>query len=95
MPKVECQEFSSTFCIIFFFLLFYVNWIDLEFVLHLFGLILLVNVFVFQVSFEDKVNLVLANVSSNLSILHAFKPSLSFFFGTCEWKISSTLLWFL
>lgn len=70
--KVECQEFSSTFYITFFF--FYVNWIDPRFVLHSFGLILLVNDCVFKVYFENKVDLVLANVPFNLSILRIFKP---------------------
>jgi hypothetical protein len=56
------------------FPLFYVNWIDLGFVPHSFGLILLVNACVFQVSFENKVNLVLADIPSNLPILHISKP---------------------
>ncbi len=72
MPKVECQEFSSTFCTIFF--LFYVDLIDSRFFLHSFSLILLVNAFVFQVFFNKKVNLMLIDVPFNLLILHIFEP---------------------
>jgi hypothetical protein len=57
-----------------FFSLFYVNWIDPRFVLHSYGLILLVNACVFQVSSANKVNLVLANIPSNFPILHISKP---------------------
>ncbi len=67
-PKVECQKLNSTFCTTFFSPLFYVNWIDLEFVIHSFSPILLVNAFVFQVSSANKIDLVLIEVPSNLSI---------------------------
>ncbi len=56
-----------------FFFVFSINWIDPELVHHSFSLILLVNACVFHVSFENKVNLVLADVPSNFSISHIFE----------------------
>lgn len=72
-PKVECQELNSTFYTIFF-CLFYINLINLKFFLHSFAQILLENGYVFQVSFENKVDLILIGIPSNLPILHVFEP---------------------
>ncbi len=57
-----------------FFCFFYVNWIHPKCFHHSFGLILLINTCIFQVSFQNKVNLVLVNIPSNLLIPHVFEP---------------------
>jgi hypothetical protein len=59
---------------ILFFGLFYVNWIDPKFFFHSFGLILLVNACIFQVSSKNKVDIVLKDVPFNLLIPHIFEP---------------------
>jgi hypothetical protein len=66
--KLNAKSLVQHFVQLLFFSLFYVNWIDLEFVIHSFSLILLVNACVFQVSSANKVDLVLIEVPSNLSI---------------------------
>jgi hypothetical protein len=58
---------------ILFLYLFYVNSINPKCFLHSFGLILLVNVCIFQVSFQNKVNLVPIDVLFNLPIPHVFE----------------------
>jgi hypothetical protein len=59
MPLELSLTLCATFaCPFFFSYLIYVNWIHLKCFLHSFGLILLVNACVFQVSFENKVDLV-------------------------------------
>jgi hypothetical protein len=47
--------------------------IDLELVIHSFGLILLVNACVFHVSFENKANFILTEIPFNFSIFHVFE----------------------
>ncbi len=77
MPLELSLTFHATFaCPSFFFYLFNVNWIHPQCFLHSFGVILLVNACVFQVFFENKVDLVLVDVPSNLLISHILEPPL-------------------
>lgn len=59
---------------IIFLYFFYVNLIDPKCFLHSFGLIFLVNACIFQVSSQNKVNLVPIDASSTFPISHVFEP---------------------